>query len=247
MIVINRRGDRMMTELADKFRARAFAERRIGKDHLSRLLWQGTDPRLIPFDHLPDTYMIKANHGSAMNYPVRGNVDRTAAIETLTKWLETDYSLGWDECHYRNIERRVLIEETLDDGHDDGPLDYRFWCFDGNVAVVQVDNKPHSINPFYDGNWKRIEGGYRLKAREVEIERPPNFEEMLSIASRLSRGIDFVRVDLYDLKNRIVFGEMTFVPMAGTAVFNPPSWESRLGELWHYDKRPLELRESFRM
>jgi hypothetical protein len=159
--------------------------------------------------------------------------------------MDTDFSQHTYEYQYHDIVRQILIEEMLDDGEEDGPLDYRFWCFDGKIEVIQVDNNSHSINPFYDPIWQRIPGGYRTGVRETVIGRPENLEEMMSVASRLSRGIDFVRVDLYDLKNRIVFGEMTFTPKAGKAKFDPPSWEDRLGEAWHYDKRRLELRESF--
>lgn len=204
-----------------------------------RLLWHGKDPRSIPFEELPHRYIIKANHGSRMNILVQGSIDKASAIEQMNGWLDTDYSLRNYEYQYRKIDRRILIEEVLDDGEQGGPLDYKCWCFDGKVECVQVDDAAQTINPFFDCNWQRLPIGYRPLVREIAIGRPRNLEEMIAVASQLSRGIDFVRVDLYDLKSRIVFGEMTFTPMAGHAKFNPPDCETRFGKLWRYDKRPL--------
>lgn len=64
------------------------------------------------------------------------------------------------------------------------------------------------------------------------IARPANFERMLAIASQLSTGFDFVRVDLYNVDGRIYFGELTFTPMAGYLKLRPESWDLKLGEKW---------------
>jgi TupA-like ATPgrasp len=66
-----------------------------------------------------------------------------------------------------------------------------------------------------------------------EIRQPKNFDEMLSIASRLANDFDFVRVDLYNIHGRTIFGEMTFAPVAGSLKFEPESWDLILGEKWH--------------
>jgi hypothetical protein len=55
---------------------------------------------------------------------------------------------------------------------------------------------------------------------------------MIDVASRLSEGFDFVRVDLFNVDGRIYFGELTFTPSAGWIRFEPPEWNLRLGKLW---------------
>jgi len=52
------------------------------------------------------------------------------------------------------------------------------------------------------------------------------------VARRLSQGIDFVRVDLYDLDDRVVFGEMTLYPASGRGGFDPPSFGRAVGDMW---------------
>lgn len=246
MIELNRFGDERMTRLSDKFRVRTYVEERVGASYLVKLLWHGTDPRAIPFDDLPAAYMIKTNHGSCQCIPVRGEADRGDIARKLGAWLGENYYFSAWERQYFDIEPRILVEEMLDDGQPDGPLDYRFWCFNGHVEMIQVDNSVWGINPFYDLNWNRIPGGYRPKARDVEIERPPNLDEMIRIASRLAEDIDFVRVDLYNLRGRIVFGEMTFTPMAGFRKFYPESWEGDVGAMWRFRSRSAEQEQARR-
>ena len=56
---------------------------------------------------------------------------------------------------------------------------------------------------------------------------------MISIAERLAEGIDFVRVDLYDFKDRVVFGELTNYPGGLESRFHPQhEWESVAGSFW---------------
>ena len=57
-------------------------------------------------------------------------------------------------------------------------------------------------------------------------------ERMMLIASQLSAGFDFVRVDLYNIDGKIYFGEFTLTPMAGEFKFRPESWDLKLGEKW---------------
>ncbi len=54
---------------------------------------------------------------------------------------------------------------------------------------------------------------------------------MLMIASKLSEGFPFVRVDLYTTPD-IFFGEMTFYPDAGFSKFSPEYWDLKIGNYW---------------
>jgi len=55
---------------------------------------------------------------------------------------------------------------------------------------------------------------------------------MLKTAETLGADLDFVRVDLYDVGNRIYFGEMTSTPGGGFARFDPQAMDEHLGRLW---------------
>jgi hypothetical protein len=62
------------------------------------------------------------------------------------------------------------------------------------------------------------------------IEKPKKFEEMKALAAKLSKGLPEVRVDLYEAKGKIYFGEFTFFSLGGMATFHPDEWDFVWGE-----------------
>ena len=232
MISWNRGHNPIFTQLADKYTARAYVSKKVGEQHLVKLLWHGTDPRAIPFDTLPAEYVIKTNHGSRSNIVVKGNPDRIDVISQLSDWLKSNYYWSDREYQYYHIKPRVMIEEYLRNQDGSGPLDYKFWCFKGTPEVIHVDNPTHDINPFYDTQWNQLDLHYRVHASRPAIAKPNNFEQMISIASELSVGFDFVRIDLYNLDGKTYFGEFTFTHTAGNYKLRPEIWDVKLGEKW---------------
>ena len=101
------------------------------------------------------------------------------------------------------------------------PDDYKFYCFNGKANFVQIigDRNLHTHEGkqiFYDANWKRLDftsGDYPLY--EKELEKPASFDQMIQLAERLAEPFCYVRVDLYDLAGKILFGELTFTPASG--------------------------------
>lgn len=61
------------------------------------------------------------------------------------------------------------------------------------------------------------------------IPKPVCFEEMKDIAGRLSQGIPHVRIDLYEVRGHIYFGEYTFYHHGGCVPFHPQSWDFVFG------------------
>ena len=232
MISLNRRRNPKFTQLTDKYTARAYVGSKVGEQYLVKLLWHGKDPSAIPFDTLPAEYVIKTNHASRKIIVVKGKADRIDVISRLSSWLKSNYYWEYREYQYYHIKPRVMIEEYLRNQDSSGPLDYRFWCFKGIPEVIHVDNYAHDINPFFDTQWNQLDLHYREGASRPAIAKPINFEQMISIASRLSAGFDFVRIDLYNLDGKIYFGEFTFTPTAGHSKLRPESWDLKLGEKW---------------
>jgi hypothetical protein len=52
---------------------------------------------------------------------------------------------------------------------------------------------------------------------------------MLGIARRLSKGMYYARIDLYDMKGRIYFGEITLYPTSGFSTFARYEDDAMLG------------------
>jgi hypothetical protein len=115
--------------------------------------------------------------------------------------------------------------------------DYKFFCFGGKVKCFKVDYNrfvEHHAN-YYNPHGEMLPfGEAELKTDLNHIEvMPANLREMVDIAERLSDGIRFVRVDLYNVTGKIYFGELTFYPASGLGPFEPKEWDSILGSWIH--------------
>jgi predicted P-loop ATPase/GTPase len=127
---------------------------------------------------------------------------------------------------------RILVEEFIDDGERDGALNYRFWCFDGVPEVVNVSDYSRRIHQFYDTSWNKLDLHFRKASLIREVQKPKRFDQMLRVAAELSKGIDFVCVDLNNANGQIFFGELTFTPRGGDIQFKPEPWDIKLGQKW---------------
>ena len=233
MIAVNRGENPDFTPLADKYSVREYVASKVGEEYLIKLLWHGEDPSAIPFDSLPTEYVIKSNHACHQVIVVKGEVDRSDIRNRVAGWLKTNFYWANREYQYYDIKPMVLIEEFLSSQDGECPLDYRFWCFGGHPEVIQMGNHARdNINSFFDTEWNMLDLYYREEALRPHLPKPRNFDEMKSIASRLSAPFDFVRVDLYNTDGKIYFGELTFTPAAGGIKLRPESWDLRLGEKW---------------
>ena len=65
-------------------------------------------------------------------------------------------------------------------------------------------------------------------ANEGKINRPKNFNKMVEIAKSLSKDFPFVRVDFYEIEDKIYLGEMTFYPNGGYNAYYP-EWDYKIG------------------
>lgn len=232
LVLMNRTLSTAFTPYVDKYTARDYVAKTVGEQYLTRLYWHGLDPARIPFDQLPDTYVIKTNHASGQTIVVTGPVDEAAVVRKSNTWLKHNHYWEFREYQYYDIKPRIMIEELLDDGWDDGPLDYRFWCFNGVPTIIQATNHSHSLQLFVDADWKPLDLHFDNEKSTTVVAAPENLAQMKQIASALAEKFDFVRVDLYNVHGRICFGELTFTPRAARFRFTPSSWDLTLGDAW---------------
>jgi hypothetical protein len=115
-------------------------------------------------------------------------------------------------------------------------MDIKVFCMRGKnglTSFFQVDVDRHGSHRrnFYDKDWSRVSMEMEYPGNPVDVPRPENLEKMMNIADQLSRGFPFVRIDLYEYRGKVFFGEMTFMPEAANAWFRPPEWNRRFGDL----------------
>ena len=212
----------LWTQCADKVGVRGYVAERCGEDVLPRLYATYNSADEIDFDVLPERFAIKTNNGCASNYLVRSksDTDCEAVRAGLARWLHFPYGELTGQLHYARIKPLIFAEELLSqkDNPDSTLIDYKFYCFGGEPKYCYVvsnrtfDAKHTHTRMMYDISWKPLVDVFVAGKALGLNEEPSSLSMMLEVARRLSDGIPFVRVDLYDVNGEVRFSEMTFMP-----------------------------------
>lgn len=243
----------LLTIVADKYRVREHIVSTLGKERAEQILIPHLhvtdDPRTIPFDDLPEEYVIKTNHLSGKNIIVTKDqdVDRGAVIRDLTHYLKNPYAVFKHEWGYLNIPRKVLIEPLIRDEEGRLPVDYKLHMIHGRCVMIHVhhglcDDWDNQTCTVYDRDWVRQDVLWNHPPRD-SVPRPGMLEEMISIAEALAQPLDMVRVDFFSMNGRLYFGEMTNYPYSGFSKVIPKDYEMYIGSLWELDGNKAQSEE----
>lgn len=234
--------DQELVRIADKLKVRELVAENAPECCLIPLLGV-FDAEKIPFDDLPENYILKTNFQSGTNRIVRsslGERDKIQIKRFFANEMKKKYRFGKYAWWLQNIPRRLFAEFLLIDSHGLMPKDYKFHMFNGELELIQVYNE-HSINTnghgqgtctLYDRNYNFINASWgRPSDRSGSL--PDNVDEMVQVAKKLSAKHDYIRVDLYSFRNKTFFAELTPFPMAGLGKICPVEFDLYLGSLWH--------------
>lgn len=231
------------TTMVDKYAVKGYVAKIIGKEYIIPTL--GVWDRLedIDWDSLPQKFVLKTTHGGGGSGVVickdKAIFDKAAAITKLKRSLNKCIYKSLREWPYRKVEKKIIAEVYLEDISsnlvDYDLKDYKFFCFNGRPEFCQVisgRNRDMCVD-FYNMNWvhQPFHEPKDYSFSEMIHDRPLGFGEMCRIASILSHTLSFVRVDFYELGNKVYFGELTFFPTSGYGGFNPNDWDYKLGEM----------------
>jgi len=230
--------DPLKSECADKYLVRDYVARKGYGDTLVPLLGVWDKATDIDFSSLPDRFVLKCNHGSGWNIVCKDKslMDIDLAVTRLEGWMNKVYGTDLQEIHYASIKPRIICEEFIPTLNGD-IIDYKFHCSRGKVHSCLVTynrdvEDSHSVCiDHYDISWNRtdaIKEEY-YKGRRM-LEKPANYDRMLEMASELSIDFDYVRVDLYDCEDKVLFGELTFTPYANIMTYYKQYMLDELGD-----------------
>lgn len=215
--LLTRENAELRTLISDKLAVRENVESIVGPNHLTELYaaWDGQSE--FPWDGLPDVFVAKPNHASGPVKLVRdkSKLDKMEFEQLCREWLAINHANLTREYVYANLPRRIMFEELLaDPKSDDIPNDYMFFVINGVVRLISVTSNEHFIDEgfFFDTDWRLLPITYLEKSCGAPPAMPPNFEKMMDLAVKLSQGLNFLRVDFYDLDDRLIVGELTNFP-----------------------------------
>jgi hypothetical protein len=248
----------LLVTFADKAAVRDYVTALGGARYLPRAYAILSDSSDLAALDLPDAYVVKPTHGCGAVVVVSpaapaearlpapgagwvychvrpGAVDGRRLAALGREWLDQLYGQGPNkEWAYGMVPRRVIVEELLV-GPDGGiPEDYKLFVFHRQVRFIQVDAGRFGgrTQDFYTADWERLDLSGGPAWAPQPPSRPERLDEMIALAETLGAGTDFVRVDLYSLPDRIVFGELTSYPAGGDSPFYPASYNLEFGRFW---------------
>ncbi|MBN1332817.1 MAG: hypothetical protein JW971_03550 [Synergistales bacterium] len=224
--------------VSDKIRVRDYIRGLLGQEKaeefLIPLLHVTDEPGDIPFTHLPEEFVIKANHGSGwlMIIDNHNNHSRQEIINTSKAWLKKSFRRNQLEWAYSKIKPMILIEQLMKD-QGEIPMDFKFFVFHGKVKMINLHHgrfRDHRMS-YYDAQMKRIQHHSRWKKEGPPVAKPENFSKMVHLAEKLGSAFDFVRVDMYNISGKIYIGELTIYPSSGTHPYDR-DFDYELGSYW---------------
>jgi uncharacterized protein YlbG (UPF0298 family) len=212
-------------DYVDKFEVRKFIAKKIGESYLNELYGVYNLPEEIDFSQLPNKFVLKATHGSKLNLICidKNKLNIEVAKGEMKKWLKVDFSKLKREPQYSKIKPRIICEKYLDDGTSE-LRDYKVFCFNGKPKMIEViSNRSTNLTcEQFDCNWVKFDVYQKeYSSTKQSTMKPDCLKEMLEVSQKLSSGIPFVRVDLYIVDNKIIFGELTFTPSGGSEAYLP--------------------------
>jgi hypothetical protein len=253
----------LVVTFADKAAVRGYVVNAVGAQYLPNAYVISDDPSELLGAALPDAYVVKPTHGSGAAIVVsdRASVEarlpsvpgdwsyqhvqpefasRDDIVRICRGWLRQLYGQGPNrEWVYGRIPPQIIVEEMLADADGGIPADYKFFVFHGTCAYVQVDGGrfDRRTQDFFRPDWTHVPLSGGPPWADPEPGRPACMDEMIEVAQRLGADTDFVRVDLYDVGGRVVFGELTSFPAGGDSRFDPECFDEEFGRHWTVPRR----------
>lgn len=220
----------------DKYEVRRHVKEKVGEKYLNDIIGVFDSVSDIKFDNLPKQFVLKGTHGSGYNIIVKdkSKLDVNKTKKKLSQFLSDNYYYKFRELIYKDVKPRILIEKYIYEIDSDSLIDYKFHCFHGEPKYVFVQrNTPSNLKKgFYDMSWNRVMPENHIPAfSDAEFVKPDNFDEMIQVAKKLSEGFIFLRVDLYSIGNKIIFGELTFFSNAGNIRSSIERFNIEFGDL----------------
>lgn len=238
----------------DKVLFKDYIKEKLGDGYTIPLLGSWDNINNIDFNSLPNQFVLKSNVGHNSSYMVIVKDKQRMNIEEI-RFQICDYlnpifnssnvSMNSD---IKNIKQLILAEEYIPE--IENSTDFKFICsygkilFGYNSSYTNINGKHYIYINCFDENYNIMDISPVTKLDK--INKPYRFDKMVSLSKQLSKDFPLVRIDFYDLKERLLFGEFTFLPWGGNFPFKPIEYDKQFGDMVDLTKIPKEhLRKEY--
>lgn len=229
----------------DKYEVRKYLRQKGLDNILNELFLVADSANDIDFSKLPDQFVLKTTDGGGGENVIICTNKSIVNINELKKKLsgwknKKNVNAGREWAYTQSPKSRIIAERYLENKANPkaGIEDFKFLCFHGTPRYVIIDKDRyigHKRN-FYTIEKQRLNVESDCKQFDEDYIFPSNYNEMVDIARKLSEDFPFVRVDLYNVNGKIIFGELTFYPWSGYVQFNPDKFDFTLGKEFDIEK-----------
>ncbi|MFV8291718.1 ATP-grasp fold amidoligase family protein [Aerococcus viridans] len=117
------------TQLVDKYGVRKFVKDRIGEQYLIPLLGVWNQVEEIPFDELPNQFVLKATHdsGGLVICKDENQLDISKAKKKLKRSLKRNNYRAQREWYYKDVPAKIIAEKFMMDKNTEELRDYKFF------------------------------------------------------------------------------------------------------------------------
>lgn len=229
--------DPLVQLCVDKYKVREYVMK-CGLGHILNDLYFTYDKaKKIEWSKLPNRFAIKCNHGCGYNLfcTDKSTFDTRSATKKLNKWMHSNSWRLFAEVQYRKTKKRIICEKYIEGKNGSLPVDYKFYCFSGVPIYIgnfiERNIEADSITRgYFDTNWVKSKY-YKYDIDEHKFCKPKMLDQMLEYAKVLSAPFPFVRVDFYEIDEKVIFGEMTFTPTGCLGNYYTDSAYKELGDM----------------
>lgn len=225
------------TQMVDKAMAKEYVAGIIGNEYIIPTLGVWDKFEDIDFDTLPNQFVLKCTHdsGGLVICTDKEKLDISKAKKKINRSIRRNYFYGTREYPYKNVKPRIVAEEYMEDENKE-LVDYKLLCFNGEVKYSLVCSERFSKAglkvTFFDREWNKLPITQKDPSSDLAILKPYNYDKMIVLAEKIAKKVanPFVRVDFYDIKGHVYFGEITFYPTSGLSAIKPEKWDRILGD-----------------
>jgi len=237
----------LITKCCDKFAVKDYVAETIGEEYIVKTIGQWDDPDDIDFDALPDRFVLKVNWSSGYNIICsdKSKLDIPETLRKLKLWMKPDRNAYYQFFNwgFKHVKPVVYAEEYLDQINGQ-VYDYKFFMFNGEMKMMFIATDRSGVNQlthdFFDRDFNLLPFSYGgIRHADPLPEKPKHFEKMIQLAQQLAKPFPFVRVDFYELGDRIALGEMTYYPGGGILPFDPVEWDYKIGEWYQLPEKMI--------
>ncbi len=225
----------------DKYQVREYVASRGCGEILNPLIAHWDDVNSIEWEKLPDQFALKCTHGCGFNIICanKSNLDINKTKTQLSEWMNTTYGVDGVELIYNSVKPSIICEQYIRSCNGSAPVNYKFFCSFGEAKFIYVETEKEDGTTFIDyfsPDWEWIPVKNRSHPNRKEAYRPERLNDMIRYCKLLGEPFPITRIDFYYEDDRIIFGELTFLPSGGYCCFEPSSYDEHFGKMFPLNK-----------